>query len=58
MLEKKEVNKVTWVETNDMLADALTKRVGNSSWINTVLQRNLLRREEERNRKLELQGGD
>ena len=29
MLEKKEVKKVTWVETKEMLADALTKRVGN-----------------------------
>ena len=46
MLERKEVEKVTWVETNNMLADALTKRVGNSSWINAVLQSNLLRREE------------
>ena len=26
MLEKKEVDKVEWVETNDMLIDALTKQ--------------------------------
>ena len=59
MLEKKEVNKVTWVETKEMLADALTKRVGNSYWIKGVLENNLLRREGG-NRKIELplQGGD
>ena len=58
MLEKKEVHEVTWVETNHMLADALTKKVGNQNWIKAVLESNVLRKGEERNKKLELHGGD
>ena len=40
MLEKKEVEKIKWVNTDDMLADVLTKRGGNSSIIKEVVTRN------------------
>ena len=40
MIEKKEVKKVNWVKTGDMLADVLTKKGGNSSWIKDVVSRN------------------
>ena len=46
------------METNNMLADALTKKVGNQNWIKAVLESNVLRKGEERNKKLELHGGD
>ena len=42
MLEKKEVKRVSWVETDNMLADVLTKKGGNSYWIKDVLTRNLM----------------
>ena len=42
MIEKNEVKKVDWVETNDMLADVLTKKGGNGSWIKEVVSRNLV----------------
>ena len=40
MIEKKEVKKVNWVKTGDMLADVLTKKGGSSSWIKDVVSRN------------------
>ena len=39
MIEKKEVKKVNWVKTGDMLADVLTKKGGNSSWIKDVVSK-------------------
>ena len=42
MIEKEEVKKVDWIETSKMLADALTKKGGNSSWIKKVLSLNLI----------------
>ena len=42
MVEKKEVEKVHWVETDRMLADVLTKKGGNSSWIRSVLSDNIV----------------
>ena len=42
MVECREVNSIDWVETSGMLADTLTKRGGNSSWIRSVLARNIV----------------
>ena len=42
MMDCKEVKCIDWVETNGMLADALTKRGGNSSWIRAVISENIL----------------
>ena len=36
MLEKKEVEKIKWVKSDDMIADLLTKRGGNSAIIKEV----------------------
>ena len=40
MVENKEVKRIDWVETNGMLADALTKAGGNGRWIKDVISRN------------------
>ena len=40
MLEKNEVEKIKWVKTDDMIADVLTKRGGNSAIIKEVVTRN------------------
>ena len=42
MLEVKEVNRIDWVETSGMLADALTKQGGSGNWIKEVISRNRL----------------
>ena len=42
MIEKKEVKEVEWVETSGMLADVLTKRNGNGSWIRNVVSKNVV----------------
>ena len=42
MLENHEVKEVKWVETSRMLADVLTKRAGNGSWIRDVISRNTI----------------
>ena len=42
MKEKKEVKEVEWVETSGMLADVLTKRNGNGSWIRNVVSKNVV----------------
>ena len=42
MLERKEVEAVNWVETDNMLADVLTKKGGNSFWIKDVLSKNYI----------------
>ena len=42
MVERNEVETVDWVETSDMLADALTKKGGNSGWIKSVIKKNEL----------------
>ena len=42
MVECKEVKTIDWVETSAMLADTLTKRGGNSSWIRSVIARNII----------------
>jgi hypothetical protein len=42
MLDKCEVKSVQWVETGDMLADTLTKKGGNSSWIKDILTKNVI----------------
>ena len=67
MLDRNEVKTVQWVETHDMLADALTKKGGNDFWIKEVLRRNtVLKKRKENSRKeegrrnnidVELQGG-
>ena len=57
MIEKKEVKKVNWVKTGDMLADVLTKKGGNSSWIKDVVSKG--KKGGKRNKSnSELQGGD
>ena len=40
MIDRSEVKTVEWVDTHDMLADALTKKGGNDFWIKDVLRRN------------------
>ena len=40
MIEKSEVEEVQWVETSAMLADALTKRGANPTWIKAVIRNN------------------
>ena len=42
MMEKNEVKSVNWVETSRMLADILTKKGGNGSWIRDVVSRNVV----------------
>ena len=42
MLDRSEVKKVDWVETNEMLADSLTKRSGLGSWVKKVITYNHL----------------
>ena len=37
MVDRNEVETVDWVETSNMLADALTKKEGNSGWIKLVI---------------------
>ena len=51
MLEKKEVDTVDWVETDNMLADVLTKKGGNYSWIKNVLTRNVMTKNIENGRR-------
>ena len=51
MLEKKEVDTVDWVETKNMLADVLTKKGGNYSWIKNVLTRNVMTKNIEKGRR-------
>ena len=48
MVDRSEVKSVKWVETNDMLADVLTKKGGNYFWIKRVLTRNKMCEEEEK----------
>ena len=40
MVEKGEVLSIDWVDTKNMLADTLTKRGGDGSWIKNVLSNN------------------
>ena len=40
MIENKEVNRIDWVETEQMLADALTKLGGTGRWIKDLISRN------------------
>ena len=42
MVECTEVKTVEWVDTHDMLADALTKKGGNDSWIKELLKSNII----------------
>ena len=42
MMDSHEVKNIDWVETSEMLADTLTKRGGNSSWIRTAISENML----------------
>ena len=42
MVEKGEVKNIEWVETSNMLADILTKKGGNSSWIKNVVSRKVV----------------
>ena len=51
MLEKKEVDTVDWVDTDNMLADVLTKKGGNYSWIKNVLTRNVMTKIVEKGRR-------
>ena len=43
MVESKEVSRIDWVETSEMLADTLTKRGGNGRWLNNVISNNVLK---------------
>ena len=40
MIDQSEVKRIDWVETNNMLADILTKKGGYSMWIKEVISRN------------------
>ena len=42
MMDCKEIDSIDWVDTSSMLADTLTKRGGNSSWIRSVIAENVL----------------
>ena len=42
MVDRGEVETVDWVDTSNMLADALTKKGENSDWIKNVIKRNEL----------------
>ena len=42
MVDCTEVKTVEWVDTHDMLADALTKKGGNDSWIKELLKSNII----------------
>ena len=42
MLDRNEVAAINWVETDNMLADSLTKKGGNSLWIKDVLSKNYI----------------
>ena len=42
MIDKHEVSSVDWVETDNMLADILTKRGGNGLWIKNVISKNII----------------
>ena len=42
MVDRKEVKEIEWVETANMLADVLTKKGGNSTWIKKVISRNVV----------------
>ena len=42
MVERAEVQNVAWVDTNEMLADTLTKKGGNAWWIKSVIENNKL----------------
>ena len=44
MIEKKEVKRVSWVKTDEMLADVLTKIGGNNTDIKEVVTRNIVSR--------------
>ena len=51
MIDKNEVSSVDWVETDNMLADILTKRGGNGLWIKNVLSKNNMSKSNEDRRK-------
>ena len=42
MVELNQVQNIEWVETTKMLADILTKRGGNGSWIKSVMSQNVV----------------
>ena len=42
MMDCKEIDSIDWVDTSGILADTLTKREGNSSWIRSVIAENVL----------------
>ena len=42
MMDNKEVKKIDWVDTTKMLADILTKRNGNGTWIKRVISTNVV----------------
>ena len=48
MVDRSEVKNVEWVDTHDMLADALTKKGGNDAWIKQVLRHNLKKERKDR----------
>ena len=51
MIDKHEVSSVDWVETDDMLADILTKRGGNGLWIKNVISKNIISKHNDEERK-------
>ena len=42
MMDHSEVKEIKWVETDNMLADILTKKSGGGEWIKTVISRNII----------------
>ena len=42
MVDHGEVKEIKWVETDNMLADILTKKSGGGEWIKTVVSRNII----------------
>ena len=37
-----EVREIKWVDTNNMLADILTKKSGGGEWIKNVISKNVI----------------
>ena len=42
MMDHSEVGQIKWVDTDNMLADILTKKSGGGKWIKNVISRNII----------------
>ena len=42
MMEQAEVQNVAWMDTKKIIADILTKKGGNASWMKSVIEQNKL----------------